>query len=122
MATYARLVGAVLALATTGLAPQPPQLLACHGDFGQFANGFLVARPMELDFVVDWTTPSVATTGGIWGRITALTALELAFDIQYEGYRATYRVNRVDGTISQRPNIGGAFSGNCELQPFTKKF
>jgi hypothetical protein len=102
--------------------PVGPGLLACHGDFAQFANGFMVSRPMELNFVVDWQAPWVVpTNGGSTGRIISLTALEFSFEVQYEGYRAAYHLNRVDGTFSQRPNLGGVFFGKCEMRPYTTK-
>jgi hypothetical protein len=98
-------------------------MLVCHGDFAQFANGFMVARPMELHFLVDWLAPWVVPTdGGATGRVIALTPLEFSFEVQYEGYRVAYHVNRVDGSISQRPNLGGVFSGKCDMQPLATRF
>ena len=122
-----RLAAVLLALAPGGcdyLMPGPVTLLACHGDFAQFANGFMVARPMQLNFIVDWQTPLVvpASGGGSQGRIIALSPLEFSFEVQYEGYRTAYHVNRVDGTISQRPNLGGVFFGNCEMRPYATRF
>ena len=106
-----------------GVQTGPVALLACHGDFAQFRNGFMVARPMELNFVVDWLAPSVVPVeGGGPAKIIALSSLELTFEIPYEGYKAVYRVNRVDSTISQRPNLGGVFSGYCGLRPYTTNF
>jgi hypothetical protein len=124
MGSFVRAAAAALALGTTGFVDQqPPVLLACHGDFAQFANGFMVARPMALHFVVDWLAPTVVPTdGGSPGRILALTALELTFEVQYEGYRVAYHVNRIDGTISQRPNLGGVFFGSCDTKPVTTRF
>jgi hypothetical protein len=102
--------------------PAWPAMLACHGDFAQFANGFMVTRPMELDFIVDWQAPWVVpTNGGSTGRILSLTALEFSFEVQYEGYRAAYHLNRVDGTFSQRPDLGGVFFGRCDTRPYTAK-
>lgn len=99
--------------------PPPVNLLACHGDFAQFANGFMVARPMQLDFVVDWTTPAVTPlNGGGATRIIALNAIELSFEVTYEGYRAAYHLDRVQGIFSQRPNLGGVFFGRCDLRPY----
>lgn len=123
-ARLARLAAAALALAMTGFSNQPrPVLLSCQGDFAQFANRFLVTRPMELNFAVDWTAPSVVPlNGGSPGVILSLTPLEFSFDVQYEGYRAAYHLNRVDGTFSQRPNIGGIFFGRCEQKPLEPKF
>ena len=124
MSKYARFAAAVLALGMTGFGdqPAPPVLLACNGDFGKFANGFLVARPMELNFVVDWQKPVVATSSGNVGRIITLTPYELSFEIQYDGYKVIYDINRIEGTIRQWPNIGGVFSGRCEEQPLRQKF
>jgi hypothetical protein len=110
--------------------PPPPVLLACNGDFGQFANGFIVSRPMVLHFVVDWTAPSVTPTDGGYkpAKITALTQLELSFEVQYEGYRVAYHLDRVTGTFSQRPNLlgqgpnqGGVYFGHCEIKPLETK-
>jgi hypothetical protein len=99
--------------------PAAVDLLVCNGDFGQFANGFLVARPMQLSFVVDWVTPAVTPlNGGGATRIIALNAIELSFEVQYEGYKAAYHLNRVQGIFSQRPNLGGVFFGRCYLQPY----
>jgi hypothetical protein len=124
MSSYARLAAAMLALGMTGFGNQPqPGLLSCTGDFGQFANGFIVTRLMELNFAVDWTTPSVTPlNGGSPARIISMTSLEVSFEVQYEGYRAAYHLNRVDGTFSQRPNLGGIFFGRCELKPLETKF
>ncbi|HVH80433.1 MAG TPA: hypothetical protein VM782_13645 [Stellaceae bacterium] len=130
IAKSVRLAAMALALTLTcceylppGILP-PPQvsLLVCHGDFGQFANGFTVTRPMELSFIVDWLTPSVTPlNGGAPARILALNTIELSFDVKYEGYRAAYHLNRVDGTFSQRPNLGGVFFGRCDLRPYTTR-
>jgi hypothetical protein len=128
MDRYARLAAAALALGLAGCdylqsrALVQPGLLVCQGDFGQFANGFMVARPMELKFVVDWLAPSVVTDSGTPGRIIALTSIELSFEVPYEGYRVAYHVNRIDGTISQRPNLGGVFSGRCAMKPLEQTF
>jgi len=113
---------AALALATTGFGYQQRGLLSCNGDFGRFANGLLVGRPMQLNFVVDWLTPAVVTDTGRTGRIITLTALELVFEIPYADYTATYRVNRIDGTISQQSSVGGVFHGNCDLASLETKF
>ena len=99
--------------------PAAVNLLVCNGDFGQFANGFLVARPMELSFVVDWVTPAVTPlNGGGATRIIALDVIELSFEVQYEGYKVAYHLDRVQGIFSQRPNLGGVFFGRCYLRPF----
>jgi hypothetical protein len=128
MGNLARLSGMALALGLAGCeygqlpplgTPPPVNLLACHGDFAQFANGFLVTRLMELNFVVDWTTPSVTpVNGGGATRIIALNAIELSFEVQYEGYKAAYYLDRVQGIFSQRPNLGGIFFGRCYLKPY----
>jgi hypothetical protein len=141
MGRFARLAGATLVLALSGcvyvqqlrehfqpeLQADWPALLACHGDFAQFANGFMVARPMELHFAVWWTAPAVQPTdGGSPARVLSLTPLELSFEVQYEGYKAAYHLNRVDGTFTQRPNLlgqgpnqGGVFFGTCGAKPLT---
>jgi hypothetical protein len=141
MGRYARLAAAALALSLTGcdyiqtqlqqagmlqsLPPRPVQLV-CDGDFGQFANGFIVTRPMVLHFAVDWTVPSVAPLDGGYkpAKIIALTPLELSFEVQYEGYRVAYHLDRVGGTFSQRPNLlgqgpnqGGVYFGTCVIKP-----
>lgn len=138
MGRRARLVAAVLALCLAGCADMQaalwqlgwappglltgPALLVCRGDFAQFANNAIVARPSELKFVVDWATPSVTPVdAGSAVRVLAVDSLELSFEVQYEGYRAAYRLNRVDGTFSQRPNLGGIFFGRCELRPYTTR-
>jgi len=125
MSKCARLAALAVALGLTGCVPlQPlPTMLVCYGDFAQFANGFLVTRLMELHFLVDWQAPWVVPTdGGAPGRIIALTSLELSFEVQYEGYRAAYHVNRIDGAISQRPNRGGVFFGKCDMKPLETRF
>jgi len=132
MGRYARFVLAALAIGMTGfdffgqafLGPAPPVVvLDCAGDFGQFANGFLVARPSQLDFIVDWRVPSVyPVNGGGATRILSINSAELSFEVQYEGYRAAYYVNRLDGTISQRPNLGGVFFGRCAPKPYAPQF
>jgi hypothetical protein len=139
MGRYARLAAAVLALslvrcdyvqpvllrvgAQLSGSPTPPALLTCRGDFGQFAHGFMVTRPMELNFAVDWAAPLVTPLDrGKPARIISLTPLELSFDVQYDGYKVAYLLNRVDGSFSQRPNLGGVFSGTCETKPLDKKF
>ena len=135
MGRYARVAAAALGLCLAScdnvyfalpveLRGQPirPTLLVCQGDFGQFANGFMVARPMELGFAVDWLAPSVTPmNGGGPGRIIALNSLEFSFEVQYEGYRIAYHLNRVDGTFSQRPNLGGIFFGRCQEKPLIPK-
>jgi len=140
MGRYARLLAAALGLAPSlagcdyldaqlrqaGLwepvAPGQPALLACRGDFAQFANGFMVTRPMELDFAIYWDKPAIfPLNGGSPARIITVNGLELSFEVQYEGYRAAYHLNRVDGTFSQRPNIGGVFFGRCDWKPLAPR-
>jgi len=102
--------------------PGWPSQLACRGDFAQFANGFMVARPMQLNFVVWWAAPAVQPLdGGSPARILSLTPLELSFEVKYEGYKIAYHLNRVDGTFTQRPNLGGVFFGNCTIKPLATK-
>jgi len=139
MGRYARLAATALALSLAGcdyvqtlqqagmlqgLPPRPVQLV-CDGDFGQFANGFIVTRPMVLHFAVDWMAPSVTPLDGGYkpATIIALNALELSFEVQYEGYRVAYHLDRVNGTFSQRPNLGrganlgGVYFGTCATRP-----
>jgi hypothetical protein len=132
MARSASLAAVVLGLSLAGceqaylqipveLRGQPvfPVLLVCKGDFGQFANGFMVSRPMELSFVVNWSAQVVTPmNGGSPARLITPNSAELSFDVQYEGYRVAYHLNRVDGTFSQRPNLGGVFFGTCKEQPY----
>jgi hypothetical protein len=129
MGRYAPFAAAALLLGLTSCdyyaAPwvvEQPALLACHGNFGQFANGFMVARPMELNFAADWLIPSIATSGGTPGHIISLTPYEVTFEIQYAGYKALYHINRIEGTIQQLPNVGGVFSGRCDQLPLRQKF
>lgn len=106
------------------LPPGWPSVLACRGDFAQFKNGFFDARPMALHFAVYWTTPGpviIPLDGGAPAQVLALTPLELSFAVQYRGYKAVYRLNRVDGSFSQRPDLGGVFAGTCEFRPLTTK-
>jgi hypothetical protein len=113
--TYVQQVRQVLQPETQ---PGWPSELICRGDFAQFANGFMVARPMELHFAVWWSTPAVQPIdGGGRTKILSLTALELSFEVPYEGYKVAYHLNRVDGAFTQRPNLGGVFFGNCTTKP-----
>ncbi|HYM73783.1 MAG TPA: hypothetical protein VET89_12435 [Stellaceae bacterium] len=121
MARYPRLAAATLALAATG-ASYPGSLLSCHGSFGKFANGFLVAKPSQLKFIVDWQTPRISAEAGWPGRIIALTPIEIVFDIQYDGYKATYRVSRADGSITESSSLGGVFRGVCDLKALETRF
>jgi hypothetical protein len=129
MGNLARLAGVAFALGLAGCdywqalpplgTPPAVNLLVCNGDFGQFANGFMVARPMQLNFVVDWVTPVVTPlNGGGATRIIALNAIELSFEVKYETYKVAYHLDRVQGIFSQRPNLGGIFFGRCYLQPY----
>lgn len=133
MKGLAWLAGTALTLALSGCTyvqqwraeaqPGWPSQLTCRGDFAQFSNGFMVTRPMELHFVVWWAAPAVQPTdGGSFARILKLTPLELSFEVQYEGYRAAYHLNRVDGSFAQRPSLGGVFSGSCDLRPLETRF
>lgn len=102
--------------------PGWPSLLACHGDFGQFANGFQVTRLSDLHFVVWWDVPAVQPTdGGSPARILSLTPLELSFEVQYQGYEVGYHLNRIDGAFTQVPNLGGVFVGRCNIKPLVTK-
>lgn len=132
MMGFVRLATAVLTLAPAGcvyiqqmqaeIQPAWPSQLTCRGDFAQFSNGFMVARPMVLHFAVWWTIPAVQPTdGGSPAQILSLTPLELSFAVRYEGYKVAYHLNRVDGSFTQRPNLGGVFSGNCDVKPLTTK-
>jgi hypothetical protein len=146
MGRYARLAAAALALSLAGCdyvqtqlqlagvlqgVPPLPVQLVCNGDFGQFANGYIVSRPMVLHFAVDWAVPSVTPLDGGFkpAKIIALTPLELSFEVQYEGYRVAYHFDRINGTFSQRPNLfgqganqGGVYFGSCEIKPLDAKF
>ena len=138
MGRYARLAVAALALTLSGCdywppklqqlellwgMPAGPALLVCRGDFAQFANGFMVTRPMELHFIIDWATSAVTPTdGGSPTRLSALNSAALSFEVQYGGYRAAYHLDRVTATFSQRPNLGGVFFGRCEMKPYITKF
>jgi len=134
MGSYVRFAAAAAALSLAGCAyvetqvqyatwsPEQAALLACHGDFGQFANGYPVNRPMELDFAAYWTIPAIyPLNGGSQARIIALNSLEVSFEVQYEGYRVAYHLDRVKGTFSQRPNLGGIYFGRCDLRPLTTR-
>lgn len=97
-------------------------LLSCRGDFGEFAQGQLAARPSELNFVVDWNAPTIFTETGRAGTITALTPISVAFEVQYADYTAAYWINRRDGSIAETSNFGGKFWGECALKPLATRF
>jgi hypothetical protein len=116
------IIGFVQSLATTALGPGDPSLLACHGDFGRFADKQFVARQAELDFIVYWSAGKVTTDTGEEGKVLAITPTHLDFDMPYHDYVARYRVNRIDGTVSQASNYGGVFWGACEVGPVSTRF
>jgi hypothetical protein len=122
MSRPARVLVVAFALAMTGAEHDHERLLSCHGSFGRFVNGFLVDKPSELNFIVDWLAPKIMTEGGRPGVVTALTATELAFEVQYDGYKAHYRISRIDGAIRQAVSLGAVFYGLCELKPLETKF
>jgi hypothetical protein len=122
MPKLARWLAVGFALAMLGAQDHKPEVLSCRGSFGRFANGTLVDKPSRLNFVVDWLAPTIATAGGRPGRITALSKTELDFAVQYDGYRASYQVNRIDGSIREAGTLGSVFSGICEVKPLTTKF
>lgn len=116
------IIGFAQWLTTTALGPGDPSLLACHGDFGRWADKQLVARQSEVDFVVYWAAGKVTTDTGEEGRVLAITPTYLDFDMPYRDYVARYRVNRIDGTVSQASNYGGVFWGECDVGPVWTKF
>jgi len=108
----------------SGLGPGGTSQLACQGDFIRLKNGFPYTRPMQLNFAVYWTseTPAIIPLeDGAPAQVLSVTPLELSFLVQYRGYKATYRLNRVDGSFTQRPNFGGVFSGACEFEPLVTR-
>jgi hypothetical protein len=97
-----------------------PSQLACHRDAAQFANGFTVAQPMELHFVMCRTVTAVQPTdSGSPVAILSLTPLELSFED--EGYKAAHHLDRIDVTLTQRVNLVGAFFGNCDVRPLVTR-
>jgi hypothetical protein len=122
MERYARLVAVVAGLGMTGFGYQHYGTFRCDGQFGRFANGHLASMPSQLTFVIDWQMPGIVTDTGIPGRITAWTPIELAFDVEYPTYKASYFINRIDGSISETSNFGGLFHGVCDLTPLETKF
>lgn len=116
------ILGFMSSMATAALGPGDPSLLACHGDFGRFANKQLVARQSELDFIVYWAAGKVTTDTGDEGRVLAITPTFLDFDMPYRDYVARYRVNRIDGSVSQASTDGGVFWGECDVGPVAAKF
>jgi hypothetical protein len=116
------IIGFVQSLTAAALGPGDPSLLACHGDFGRFANKQYVARVSERDFIVYWAAGQVTTDTGEPGRVLAITPTYLDFDMPYREYVARYRVNRIDGSVSEASNYGGVFWGNCDVGPVSTKF
>jgi len=115
-------IGVALLSLGAGQHAPAPALLSCHGKFVEFAEGQPSAIRPSLDFVIDWRGPAIATDTGLPGRITALTPLAIDFEVQYPDYLAHYRVNRIEGTISEASNFGGLYRGACELGPLITKF
>ncbi|MGH7092863.1 MAG: hypothetical protein ACREFB_04950 [Stellaceae bacterium] len=115
-------IGVALLSLGAGHHAAPPTLLSCHGKFVEFVDGQPSMIRPSVDFVVDWRRPAIVTDTGRPGRITALTSLAIDFDMQYPGYLAHYRVNRIDGTISEASNFGGLYRGDCALGPLITKF
>ncbi|HTZ35679.1 MAG TPA: hypothetical protein VMB84_06605 [Stellaceae bacterium] len=123
MGRYVRVLAAALALSMTAWLIEPTTgVLSCEGSFGEFANGFLVNKPSQLRFIVDWLTPMVQTEGGRPAQIIELTRTVLSFAVRYDGYEAIYHVNRIDGAISQIPSLGGQFTGVCHFKSLDTKF
>ena len=121
-ASFFGIIGFVESLAMSALGPGDPSLLACHGDFGRFADKQYVARESERDFIVYWAAGAVTTDLGEPGQVLAITPTSLVFDMPYPEYVARYRVNRSDGSISERSNFGGVFWGNCDVGPVTTRY
>lgn len=99
-----------------------PANLVCRGMFGKFANNMLIDEPARLSFVIDWQVPVIVTDTGRYAEILALNPYEIAFVVHYDDYQAHYRINRVDGTISQATPLGGLFHGQCELNALRFRF
>jgi hypothetical protein len=116
------IIGFAQWLTTTALGPGDPSLLACHGDFGRFANKQLVARVSERDFLVYWAAGRITTETGEEGRMLAITPTYIDFDMPYRGYVARYRVNRIDGSVSEASNYGGLFWGECDVERLSTRF
>src|ERR1700733_5353795 len=123
MDPLAALAAAALAL---GIPPiggyQHYGMFYCEGRFGRFVDNQLASEPSQLTFVIDWQIPAIVTDTGGPGRITAWTPIELVFDFQYPTYKASYFINRIDGTISQTGNFNGVFRGTCDLKPAETRF
>jgi hypothetical protein len=102
--------------------PAEPGVLVCRGSFGAFAKNRLVATPSQLNFVIDWAAPYIATDTGRPGVIVVLNPYEIVFDIRYDDYLARYRINRLDGSIQQTTPLGGLFVGRCTLSPVQFRF
>ncbi len=52
----------------------------------------------------------------------AITPTYLDFDMPYRDYVARYRVNRIDGSVSEASIYGGVFWGECEVERVATKF
>ena len=120
MDPLATLQAALLALGISSY--QHYGMFNCQGSFGRFADGHLASMPSQLTFVIDWQIPAIVTDDGTPGRITAWTPLEVAFDVQYPTYQASYFIDRIHGSIRETSNYGGVFYGTCGLKPLETKF
>jgi hypothetical protein len=115
---------ALVALGSTGIfGYQHYGTFNCEGRFGQFySSGMLSSEPGQLAFVIDWQMPGIVTDTGVPGRITAITPIAFSFDVQYPTFKASYFINRLDGTITETSNFGGAFRGTCDLTALQTRF
>jgi hypothetical protein len=116
------IIGFAQWLTTSAFGPPDPSLLACHGRFGQFAQGQLVAVPSERDFVVYWSAGAVTSDTGQPAQVLAITPTYIDFDLPYRDYTARYRVNRIDGSVSEATLYGSVFWGECDVEPISTKF
>jgi hypothetical protein len=118
------IAAALAALGSTGIfGYQHYGTVSCEGRFGQFySSGMLSSEPGQLTFVVDWQMPGIVTDTGVAGRITAITPITVAFEVQYPTFKANYFINRIDGTITETSNFGGAFRGTCDLNSLRTRF
>jgi hypothetical protein len=79
------------------------------GGVAPFANGFMVAQPMELHFVVCWSVSALQPTdSGSPAQILPLMPLELSFED--EGYKVACHLDGIDGTLTRPPNLGASSS------------